>query len=71
MDNHYIHYIGKTVRVFETNTRYYDGIIHDVVEDENGDTVFLVVDNECGLLNKTRKEQLKEIVITKTLKDLE
>jgi hypothetical protein len=57
--------------VFETNTRYYDGVIHDVVEDDNGDTVFLVVDDEYGFLNKTRKEQLKEIVITKTLKDLE
>jgi hypothetical protein len=68
MDNHYI---GKAVRVFETNTRYYDGVIHDVVEDDNGDTVFLVVDDEYGFLNKTRKEQLKEIVITKTLKDLE
>jgi hypothetical protein len=64
-------YIGKTVRVFETNTRYYDGVIHDVVEDDNGDTVFLVVDDEYGFLNKARKEQLKEIVITKTLKDLE
>lgn len=64
-------YIGKTVRVFETNTRYYDGVIHDVVEDDNGDTVSLVVDDEYGLWNKTRKEQLKEIVITKTLKDLE
>jgi DNA phosphorothioation-dependent restriction protein DptG len=68
MDNHYI---GKAVRVFETNTRHYDGVIHDVVEDDNGDTVFLVVDDEYGFLNKTRKEQLKEIVITKTLKDLE
>lgn len=68
MDNHYI---GKAVRVFETNARYYDGVIHDVVEDDNGDTVFLVVDDEYGFLNKTRKEQLKEIVITKTLKDLE
>ena len=68
MDNHYI---GKTVRVFETNTRYYDGIIHDVFEDDNGDTVFFVVDDEYGFLNKARKEQIKEIVITKTLKDLE
>lgn len=65
------HYIGKTVRVFETNTRYYDGIIHDVFEDDNGDTVFFVVDDEYGFLNKARKEQIKEIVITKTLKDLE
>lgn len=64
-------YIGKTVRVFETNTRYYDGIIHDVFEDDNGDTVFFVVDDEYGFLNKARKEQIKEIVITKTLKDLE
>ena len=65
------HYIGKTVRVFETNTRYYDGIIHDVFEDDNGDTVFFVVDDEYGFLNKAKKEQIKEIVITKTLKDLE
>lgn len=63
-------YIGKTVRVYENDIRYYDGVIQKV-EKENGNTVFLVVDDEYGLWNKARKEQVKEIVITKTIKDLE
>ena len=63
-------YIGKMVRVFETDTRYYDGVIHDV-KNEDGNIVFIVSDNEYGLLNRAKKEQLKEIVITTVLKDLE
>ena len=64
-------YIGTAVRVFQNDTQYYDGVIHGITNDENGNTVFLVVDDEYGLWNKARKEQLKEIVITMTLIDLE
>jgi RNase P/RNase MRP subunit p29 len=63
-------YIGKMVRVFETGTRYYDGVIHDV-KNEDRNIVFIVADNEYGLLSRVKKEQLKEIVITMVLKDLE
>ena len=68
MDNN--KYIGKTVRVFE-ETWHYDGVIHDVTNDEDGNEVFFVVDDEYGFLNKVRKNQLKEVVIVKTLKDLD
>ena len=63
-------YIGKTVRVFEEKW-HYDGVIRDVTNDEDGNEVFLVVDDEYGLWNEVRKNQLKEVVIVETLKDLD
>lgn len=66
----YKKYYGKKVRVYENND-WYDGYISDVVEDDNGNTVFDVVDDDYGFHNTVKKEQMKEIVITKTFKNLE
>lgn len=63
-------YYGKKVRVYENNS-WYDGYISDVVEDDYGNTVFDVVDDDYGFHNTVKKEQMKEIVITKTFKNLE